>query len=127
MLISPKKMLLIDGIGALFSAFLLGVILAKFEPIFGMPQKVLHLLSIIACAMACYSFLSFWLVKERWEHYLKIIAYANLAYCIFTGILAAVFIEELTTRGLLYFIGEAGVIITLALIELKIAARTPSL
>ena len=47
--INPKKLFLIDSLGALISAVMLGLVLTRFEHIFGMPQNVLYFLSFIAC------------------------------------------------------------------------------
>ena len=38
---TPKHLFLLDCLGALLSAFLLGVALPNFQPIFGMPHTVL--------------------------------------------------------------------------------------
>ncbi len=45
---SPKRLFLMDGLGALTTAGLLFFVLAESEIIFGMPKAVLHLLSFIA-------------------------------------------------------------------------------
>lgn len=117
--LSPKKLFLIDGLGALLSAFLLGVILVKYEPIFGVPVKVLYFLSIIAFIFAIYSLTNFWQFKENGRPYLKVIAVANLLYCCLTVALTVYFRNDLTGLGLLYFLLEVMIVTTLALIELK--------
>ena len=45
--LNPKKLFLIDGFGAIISAFLLGVVLVKFEEKIGVPVSVLYLLATI--------------------------------------------------------------------------------
>lgn len=121
MIVSPKKLLLIDSLGALLSAFLLGVVLVKFESSFGMPLKVLYWLSIIACVFAVYSLMSYLIIKNNRKLYLKIIAFANLTYCCLTIGLVLFFSDELTNLGLIYFLSEVAVILTLVIIELKSA------
>ena len=37
--LTPKKLFLIDGIGAVLSAFLLGVVLVKLQSLIGMPTN----------------------------------------------------------------------------------------
>ncbi len=54
--LNPKKLFLIDGFGTILSAFLLGVILVKFEIIFGIPISVLYILAIIPIFFAAYDF-----------------------------------------------------------------------
>lgn len=121
MILKHKKLFLIDSLGALLSAFLLGVVLVSFESTFGMPRKVLYFLSITACTFAIYSYMSYLLIKENWKPYLKIIAFANLLYCCLTIGLIFYLNQKLTTFGLIFFLSEVIVIITLVIIELKIA------
>ena len=119
--INPKKLFLIDGLGALLSAFMLGIILVKFENIFGMPRRALYILSFIACIFSVYSFSCFIRQLENWKPYLKIIAVANLIYCCVTLGLVINLYQKLTIFGLLYFVLEIIVIVILATTELKIA------
>jgi len=100
----PKRLFLLDGLGAFLTAFFLGVVLVTFEDKFGMPQKVLY-------------------AKNNWRPYLKIIAVANLLYCCLTFGLVIFFYSKLTQLGLIYFLLEIFIIINLAIIELKVAYR----
>lgn len=112
-----------DSLGALLSAFLLGVVLIRFESIFGVPRKVLYVLSITACVFAVYSFLSYILLKENWKPYLKMIAFANLLYCFLTIGLILYFHKVITNFGLIYFFAEVSVVVALVSIELKTAFK----
>jgi hypothetical protein len=114
-----RKLFLIDSLGALLTAILLGFVLARFEPVFGMPKKVLYILSFIACIFFIYSFLCFLGKVENWRRYLKIIAVANLLYCCLTIVLAIYFFQKLTIPGLIYFALEIVVVTVLAIIELR--------
>lgn len=125
MTVKAKTLFLIDGMGALLSAFLLWFVLAKSTELFGMPTKTLHLLSALACVLALSSLLSFSLVKRNHKAFLKIIAFANLGYCCLTAALVYIFFKELTALGLLYFFVEITVILTLAIIELRTASKKP--
>jgi hypothetical protein len=122
-MVNQKKLFLIDSLGALLSAFLLGVILVRFESSFGMPRNVLYFLSITACTMSIYSFMNYLLIKKNRKYYLKIIACTNLFYCCLTLGLTLYFNKELTTLGLIYFLSELVVIITLVIVELKSASK----
>lgn len=119
MTVSPKQLFLVDGLGAVLSAFLIGIVLAGFESIFGMPQEVTYFLSIIPCLYAIYSFTCFRLIQKNWKPYLRFIALANLLYGCLTIGLVIYFYPHVTGWGLLYFIGEVIIIIGLAAIELK--------
>ncbi|TVR77981.1 MAG: hypothetical protein EA412_09780 [Chitinophagaceae bacterium] len=120
---NPQKLFLIDSIGALLSAFLLGVVLVKLEPFFGMPRKVLYLLSAIALIFAVYSFFCFLYARKDWRIFMKYIAFANSAYCCLTIALVFYFNRLLTIAGLLYFIIEVTLIFGLVILELKAASR----
>lgn len=119
----PKTLFLIDSIGALSSAFLLGIVLVHFESSFGMPRKELYMLSIAACTFAVYSFTCFLLIKENWSPYLRLIAVVNLLYCCVTIGFAFYFYQQITALGWLYFVGEIIVIVCLAIIELQTASK----
>ena len=117
--LTPKRLFLIDSLGGMLSALLLGVVLASFETTFGMPQKTLYFLSCLACVYAIYSFLSYWRTKYKWRPYMKTIAIANLFYCCLTTGLVIHHYQELTKLGLIYFLLELVIIISLIIMELK--------
>ena len=121
MILTSKKLFLLDSLGALVTTFLLGVIVVRLESTFGMPRNVSCLLSIIACTYSIYSLMSYLLIKENWKPYLKIMAFANLIYCCLTLGLILYFHQDLTSLGLLYFLSEIVVISSLVIIEFKYA------
>ncbi len=118
-----KTLFLIDSLGALLSAFMLGIILARFEDIFGMPQDVLYLLAGIACIFSVYSFCGFLGLFKNRKPYLKAIAIANLLYCCLTLALLIFYYEKLTAVGLVYFGLEMAVVVVLVTFELKMSNR----
>jgi hypothetical protein len=120
---TPEKVFLIDGLGGLLAAFLLSVILARFEEYFGMPSCIDYVLALIACFYAVYSFTCYFFIKSNVKAYLKFIAIANLLYCCLTLILVFYFSDSLTTLGFTYFILEILVIIVLVFIEYKTYKR----
>ena len=119
----PKKIFLLDGVGALVSAFFLGVVLVRFENLIGMPLNVLYLLAIIPCFFAVYSFYCHFVLKNNWSVFLKIIAVANLSYCILTIGLLFVYYQSLSVLGLLYFLVEQMLIGILIALELKASLK----
>ena len=78
---NPKKLFLIDGSGALLSAFLLGIILVRFEDIFGIPVSTLRILASLPCVFFIYDVFCL-LKKEKTATLLKGIAYLNIGYCL---------------------------------------------
>ena len=120
--LNPKKLFLIDGLGAILSAFSLGIVLVRFEHYVGMPQNVLYFLSIAACFFAVYSFFCYFRTPKNWQPFLKAIAIVNFIYCCLTISLVFYFRDQLTHLGLIYFLFEVFVIIGLVGIELKMVA-----
>jgi hypothetical protein len=116
---NPQRLFLIDSIGAMLSAALLGGLLANFETYFGMPRPQLYILALIAVVFAMYSLTCFFAVKANWRPYLTAIAIANLAYCGLTIALMAYFSLSLTSLGIAYFVGEMVVVGCLVSLELR--------
>ncbi len=120
--INPKQLFLMDGLGALLSAFMLGFVLVKFESIFGMPALVLYWLAGLAGIFAIYSFSCFIGFGKNWRIYLKAIALVNLTYCGLTLSLVIYLYQLLTIWGFIYFMLEIIIVVTLSVIELKKAS-----
>lgn len=122
----PKLLFLIDGSGALLTAFLLFVVLSNFSEYVGMPQLVLDCLSIIAFSFSIYSFACYLFLKNRWPVFINIIAIANLLYCAATLFLLFAYYQQLTVLAVLYFSLEIGVIIVLCSLEFRVASKLQS-
>ncbi len=117
--IQPKILFLIDAIGALLSAIFLGGLLPKIHTTIGVPEKTLLLLASIALLLAVYSFYHFIYFPERWQFRLKIIAFLNLCYALFTIGIVIQLHDEMLPRGYAYFSFELMIIVALAFYELK--------
>jgi hypothetical protein len=113
-------MFLVDGLGALFSAAML-LVLARWEPFFGMPAGVLYRLAPVAAALAVYSLTCYALRPRYPKKYLYVIAAANLLYCVGTLGLLFFYFEKLTPLGVAYFLGEKIVVVALAVMEIRLA------
>jgi len=118
---NPKKLFLADGLGAFLTAFLLFVVLRKFNEYSIMPETILTYLSIIAVFIGIYSITCFKLLKENWTPFIIAISIANRLYCILTIGLLLVYQNTLTILGITYFIIEIVIIFGLAYIELEVA------
>ena len=121
---NPRRLFLVDGLGALLTAFSLGVILVRFEAYFGMPRSVLYILSAIACIYGFYSISCSFFTTSSWRSFLKVIAVANLLYCCITTGLVFYFYQRLTIFGVAYFLLEIIIIVVLAIVELKVCASS---
>ena len=116
---NPKKVFLLDGIGAFLSAFLLGFIIARYHDIFGIPQTILYFLSAVAFIYMVYSLCCYYFVFGKWQAYLRVVIIANILYCCLTTAVVFYFRHLLTVLGLIYFINEIIILILLISIEIK--------
>jgi len=116
-------MLQIDGLGAILSAFLLGIVLVRFEALFGIPKSTLYFLALLPCIFAIYDFYCFYLNDTTIKKSLKRIAIANLTYCGLSIGLAFYHIGTIKNLGWIYILIEVLIVVTLALIELRISRR----
>lgn len=120
----PKKLFLIDSLGAILTTLFLFVLLRKFQKYFGMPHIVLIFLSIIAVIFFIYSTACFLFLKDNWTPFIRIISLANLLYCMLTTGFLIKYYPVLTKIGLAYFLVEITIICVLVYIELNVATAT---
>jgi hypothetical protein len=120
---NPRRIFLIDGLGALLTAFLLCVVLPSFQKFFGMPVRVLYVLGAVAVVFAVYSFSCYRWVTASHRIFLAAIIIANLLYCVASLGLVIYYFQLLTIWGLLYFAGEIIVILALAALEISCLKR----
>ncbi|MDR6759930.1 cation transport ATPase [Flavobacterium sp. 2755] len=115
----PKNIFLIDAVGALITFILLFLVLRTFNTFFGLSKTTLEYLSLIAFIFSIYSFACFFLIKNNWKLYLKIICTANVLYSVLTfGILLYNY-KSISVFGIAYFLGEIIVIAGLVFLEIK--------
>lgn len=118
---NPKKLLIIDGVGAIISAFLLGVVLVKFENIFGIPKQTLYILASLPVLFAIYDLYAFKQENNKIYMFIKNIALLNILYCFISIGFAFYHIETIKFFGWIYIIVEIFIVAILASIELKIS------
>lgn len=116
---NPKRVFLLDGIGAFLSAFLLGIIIARYYDTVGMPQTMLYFLSGVAFTYMVYSLCCYYFVSNKWRPCLIAIAIANILYCCLTTAIVFYFKHLLTVLGLTYFVVDIFILIFLISIEIK--------
>lgn len=120
---NPKKLFIIDGLGAILSAFLLGVVLVGFESIFGIPKSTLYCLAFFPCLFAIYDFYCFFMDGNNISLQLKGIAILNLLYCCLSVGLIIYHHHRITKYGWAYLMIEIIIVLALAYYELKTARR----
>lgn len=114
---SPRLLLLIDGLGALLSAALLNAL-----PEIGIPVRTLQGLALAATVMASYSLTCSWTGRVG-RPYLRSIALVNACYCAVTLGLLVMHRSTLTRLGLLYFGTEILIISVLVRLEWTSSGR----
>lgn len=118
---NPNALFLLDGVGAAWTAFSLYFVLRHFYEYVGMPSIILTYLSVIGLVYCVYSMLCYFLLKISWTPYLRIIGVSNFLYCVLTMSFLYFYYNELTHIGLIYFLAEILIIMSLVYIELRVA------
>jgi hypothetical protein len=120
---NPRKLFLIDGIGAVLSTFLLGVVLVRFEVFFGIPRSTLYTLATFPIILAVYDVYCYQKDTQKLSRLLKGIAMMNLLYCLISIGFALIHHQTISYWGCTYIIVEISILIFLAILELKVANR----
>lgn len=119
-----KNLFILDGLGALVSAFLLGIVLVHYEATFGIPLGTLYLLALVPCVFMVYDIVCYFFIKENVSRYLKIIACLNISYCGLSLVLVFLHSEQVLLLGWTYIIAEILIILLLAKWEWNMADST---
>lgn len=117
---NPKKLFVIDGYGAIISAFFLGVVLVKLEHLFGIPKQTLYLLAFLPLLFAAFDFYAYRNAHIDTSKNLKVIATINTLYCILSLALTLYHIDVILPLGWIYIILELAIVLALSYIELII-------
>ena len=118
---NPKNLFILDGFGALLSAFLLGVVLVQFESIFGIPRSTLYILAALPCLFVLYYVLGY--RSKNNSQYLQGIARMNIGYSLVSLAFAFYHVKVISLFGWGYLVAEILIILSLAGIELAVARR----
>jgi hypothetical protein len=119
--INPKTLFIIDGAGAILSAFLLGLVLVQFSAFFGIPVPVFYFLAAFPVLFFLFDIYAYRSVQQHIAIKLKIIALSNFLYCLVSIIVAAYHAEQVTIWGWAYIFIEIFIVLILAAIELAVA------
>jgi hypothetical protein len=119
LLSNPKKVFLIDAIGALLTALSLFGFIAQFNTYIGMPKNILQILSAGAFCLFIYSISCNLLIKSNFKSFLLIIIILNLTYTVISTALIIDFYNQLTVLGFTYFILEIVIILFVVYLEYK--------
>ena len=116
---APKKLFLIDALGAALSSFLLGIVLVKLESIFGIPKNALYILATIPLFFIVYDVLCYVLIKNNFGPFLKGIALLNVGYCGLSLALVYGHADAVQSLGWIYIVVEILIVLFIAKVEWK--------
>lgn len=119
--LTPQRLFLIDGLGALISAFLLGFVLTKLRGLLGIPINLLYFLTTFPTLFFFFDLYSYYKTSLKQKKLLKLIACANLFYCFLSLFTISNNFKTVTIYGASYILIEILIIIFLSLIELKVS------
>ncbi len=120
---NPKRLFLIDTLGACLTILFLTAILIPLQNAFGMPLLVLEILVYVSVLLGLSSFSGFFFVKRKQSLFLKVIATLNILYCCLTTYFMVYYFEKLTVLGITYFLLEKVIILGLAYLEMRAAYK----
>lgn len=118
---NPKALFLLDGGGALLSAFLLGVVLVEWQALVGIPTNILRFLTVFPILFAVYDAICFLVGNGKTGWLLRGIALLNVGYCVLSMIMLVVHWESITVLGMLYVGIEIFMILILVWVEWRAA------
>ena len=121
--VNPKKIFLMDALGAAVSAILLGVVLVKLERVFGIPESTLYFLAAFPILFILYDLFCLTKNKNDLGPLLKAIAVMNMMYCCLSIGTAFYHLKTITFFGYLYILIEVIITFTLAVFEYKVASK----
>ena len=117
------RIFLLDGAGAILSAFLTGVVLVRWEAYFGIPPSVLYILAGLALGLAAFDAWAYARPVPGSARPLRTIALLNVGYCVLSLILASVHGDSLLPPAYVYLGLEYLIVGILAIVEWRMASR----
>lgn len=122
-IVKSRKVFIWDAVGALVSACLMGIVLPRFQTLFGIPLPALYFLAALPCAFVLYDLCAYQFGRNKSGQLLKGIAALNLIYAVISISLAIYHRASLTSLGWLYLVGEVLVLIVLAKFEYELGNK----
>ena len=119
--LTPNQLFQVDLAGALLSAFLLGIILPIWQPVFGIPVGALRFLAAFPLGFALFDLYSLRQPSARQRRLLRVIAVLNGGYCMLSLGVAWAHREEMTGLGWGYLVSEILLVLGMAALEWRSA------
>ncbi len=120
---NPKRLLLVDAVGAVLTNILLNSFVRNFSQLFGLSKSELSLLSVSAVIVLFCSLSIYFLVRSSWRPIFFILGLLNLSYISIT--LYVIYSSaSITPFGKIYLFAEIVLIAILVYFEFLISNRT---
>ena len=110
---NQKNIFLLDGLGGVLTAILVGGVLPAIHETIGMPVGILYGLALWGAVSAGYSLSFFWLVDHQNTRWLKVIMVTNSLYSLLTAVLEIAQWNTMKPWGIAYFAAEIVVLLSL--------------
>ncbi len=118
---TPKKIFLIDSLGAMMSSFGMFMICNFFQSHIGLSGDILFALALVGVMYSLYSMGCYLLLNSPSRPFILAIAFANGLYVITIMSLTYTHFHSITTLGLAYMVVESSLITLIAIVEYQIA------
>ncbi len=118
---NPRRLFIVDGVGAVVSSFMLGIVLVLLNSYIGIPKKALFFLAVFPVIFGLVDLYAYKQSAERWPALLKGIAIGNLMYCFVSVACACLHWESIKPLGWIYLVLEILILIVLLRVEFKTA------
>jgi hypothetical protein len=117
---TPKKIFLVDALGALLTTLILLIIYALSIKNLKPSIDYFHTLPIISFLLFIYSINCYFFIKHEWKNFLKFIIIGNTFYVLFSLSFVLINLKKLDSLILIYFMLEIVIIALLVLFERKL-------
>ena len=115
-----KKIFLLDGLGALVSLIMLGLVLPSYQKFIGLPIECLGQLAVFALVFFINSLAAYFITKTINNFWLKLVILGNSLYFCFSLWVVVGHFSELTVLGIFYFVAELMILGILIFYEWRI-------
>lgn len=116
---NERTIFLFDGIGAMLSFLLTGLILPNFSDVLGLSKELIYSLAVFPAVYMVFSLSCYRFVRKIKNWMLLAIILANLAYCLVSGSLL-IFHEGLTDLGKYLLSAELLLVMGVIALEIKV-------
>lgn len=113
----PRKVLLLDGLGATLTMILLVGVVLPFRENFGLPPTIILVLAGMGLVFASYSLGSYYFSTSSPARLLTPVIIGNTTYCLLSLGIVIYYADQLTLLGIGYLLVEIVVIALLVLFE----------